>query len=102
MPVAQWERGGARRRRGVIDRAEQAGDVAGGGVLAPALLERAQGLAFEVDDHPVAGPRAIERLAQVEIAVVADFLPSHQVGEGRADGVVIDGDPLVRRQHGAC
>ena len=61
-------------RRGVRERAQHAGDVAQRRALAPALEQRAGGLALEVEDHP-AGV-AQHRLAEMEVAVVADQPPA--------------------------
>src|SRR5581483_9626004 len=58
---------------GVRERTEHPGDVAERRALAAPLRKRSRGLALEVEDDPgVSGP---ERLAQVEVAVVADRPP---------------------------
>ena len=42
-----------RSRCGIVDRADEAGYIAGSGGLAPAILDAASRLAFEIDDGDV-------------------------------------------------
>jgi hypothetical protein len=64
--------------RGVVDRAEHAGDVAQREVGHGALGQRAQRLALEVEQHP-APSRGLQHLAQVQVAV--DALQRRQAGQ---------------------
>ncbi len=67
-----------RRAHGVIDRAQEAGHVAGGRSLAAPLLEAAPRLAFEIEEvHVILGD---QDLAKMEVAMVADLLPSRCTG----------------------
>ena len=56
--------------RGVVERAQHAGDVAQRRALEPPLAERARRLALEVDDDEVLA--GVEHLAEVVVAVAAD------------------------------
>ena len=64
-------RAGERRAGGVVDRAQEAGDIARGRLLAAALIERAARLALEVEDIGVV--LGDQHLAEMEIAVMADL-----------------------------
>ena len=64
------ERGGG----GIVDRTDEAGDVARGGRLAPALLDAAARLALEIDDEDVVLDD--QDLTEVEIAVMANLRAS--------------------------
>ena len=77
--------------RGVVERAEHAGDVAQRRVRADALGERRRGLALEVDHQPAV--RGAQRLPEVQVAVHA--LGGQRAGQ-RRDGVV-DGVDRARR-----
>ena len=57
-----------RSRRGIIDRPDEAGHVAGGWGLAPAILDAAARFAFEVDDGDVV--LNDQHLPEMEVAVM--------------------------------
>ena len=61
------ERGG----RGIVDRADQAGDIARGRGLAPAILDAAARFAFEIDDEDVVLDD--QHLSEMKIAMMADL-----------------------------
>ena len=67
----QIDRVEQRRGRRIVDRADQAGDVARGRRLPPALRERRPRLALEIEDVGVVLDD--QHLAEMEVAVMADL-----------------------------
>ena len=74
----RFERALERRGRRIVDRADQAGDIARRRRLAPALLDAAPRLALEIDDEDVVLDD--QHLAEMEVAVVADLHRLDAVG----------------------
>src|SRR5258708_28350880 len=72
--------GGGRR---IIDRADQARDIARGGRLLPAFVQRPAGLALEVDDENVVLDD--QDLPEMEVAMVADVQAVDILWQQRAE-----------------
>src|ERR1700733_1326656 len=77
------ERALQRRGHRIVDRADQAGDIAGGGRLAAAFGERAARLAFEVDDEDII--LGDQHLSEMEIAVMTDVQHADRFGNERVE-----------------
>src|SRR5262245_2252607 len=60
-----------RSRCGIVDRADEAGHVAGGGSLAPAILDAASRFTFEIDDSDVVLDD--QHLPEMKITVMTDL-----------------------------
>ena len=75
------QRGGDR----IVDRADQAGDVARRRRLAPPLGQRAARLALEIDDEDVVLDD--QHLAEMEVAVVADLQAVDFAGSSALDAI---------------
>src|SRR5262249_30001088 len=60
-----------RSRRGIVDRPDQAGHIAGGGSFAPALLDAASRFTFEIDDRDVV--LDYQHLPEMKITVMTDL-----------------------------
>src|SRR5260221_14396369 len=60
-----------RSRCGIVDRSDETGHVAGGGSLAPAILDAAARFAFEIDDGDVV--LGDQHLPEMKITVMTDL-----------------------------
>jgi hypothetical protein len=60
-----------RSRCGIVDRADEAGHIAGSGGLAPAILDAASRFTFEIDDGDVVLDD--QHLPEMKITVVTDL-----------------------------
>ena len=87
---------GERRRGGVVEGAQHAGDVAQRRGALPAFGQRSCRLAFEIEDHPSGvGP---QHLAEVVVAVEADGQAAVADPPDTVEGGSNLGAPLSQRQ----
>src|SRR5262249_4573195 len=71
------------RRRGVVDRADETGDVARGRRLLAPVGEAAPRLALEIDDEHVV--LRGQDLAEMEVAVMPDLAARNRLGQELAE-----------------